>query len=99
MALRLWVWPRDEKPLRATRLGVTVSRQDGSAVERNLFKRRLRESFRLTKSLLPRGWDLVAGPARRKKTPFPPPFDLVRRDLEQASRQLKTTITAVPRAP
>jgi RNase P protein component len=40
-------------------LGVKVSRRDGGAVSRNLFKRRVREIFRLNKHRLARGWDIV----------------------------------------
>jgi ribonuclease P protein component len=41
------------------RLGVTVSRKVGSAVQRNLVKRWVRECFRRTKGDAPRAFDLV----------------------------------------
>ena len=41
------------------RLGVTVTRKVGSAVERNRVKRVVREAFRLDPGLLPDGVDLV----------------------------------------
>lgn len=41
------------------RLGVTVTRKVGSAVERNRVKRVVREAFRLDPALLPAGVDLV----------------------------------------
>lgn len=46
----------DEGPVR---VGFTVSKQVGNAVERNRVKRLVREAFRLDPTLLPRGVDLV----------------------------------------
>ncbi|MCX5917713.1 MAG: ribonuclease P protein component [Deltaproteobacteria bacterium] len=42
-----------------SRLGVTVGRKIGSAVQRNRIKRRVREFFRLNKDSLPGSSDLV----------------------------------------
>lgn len=54
--------PEDE-PHRAgvptVRLGLSVSRRVGSAVERHFWKRRLREAFRLAQYDLPPGFDYV----------------------------------------
>lgn len=50
------------------RIGLTVSRKAGNAVVRNLYKRRLREAFRLQRRELPAGYDFVLMP-RRGNTP------------------------------
>ncbi|MGE5253526.1 MAG: ribonuclease P protein component [Planctomycetaceae bacterium] len=42
-----------------SRLGITVGRKIGSAVQRNRIKRRVREFFRLNKNSLPGPMDLV----------------------------------------
>lgn len=47
-------------PGEAARLGLSVSRRVGNAVERNAWKRRLREAFRAVRGRLPAGQDFVA---------------------------------------
>jgi ribonuclease P protein component len=42
-----------------TRLGVTVSKKTGTAVQRNRVKRLVREYFRLNKACFPQGYDIV----------------------------------------
>ncbi len=44
------------------RLGLSVSRKVGGAVQRNRWKRLLREAFRLSRETLPTGVDLVIVP-------------------------------------
>lgn len=53
----VFVLPQREP--RATRLGVTVSKKVGGAVERNRVKRLVREAFRRRKMLFPQGLDVV----------------------------------------
>jgi ribonuclease P protein component len=55
-----------------TRVGITAPRRLGNAVLRNRVKRRLREVFRLNRSLIPAGWDIVLNPrAGVAKVSFP----------------------------
>ena len=59
--LVLYVAPNQ---LDLTRLGLSVGRKVGKAVVRNRIKRRLREAFRLCRSELPVGLDLICIPRR-----------------------------------
>lgn len=45
-----------------TRLGLTVGKRHGGAVQRNRLKRVLREAFRLERPNLPAGLDLILAP-------------------------------------
>ncbi len=47
---------------KATRIGLSVSKKHGGAVERNQLKRWLREAFRLERHQFPIGLDLIAIP-------------------------------------
>lgn len=57
--MRLWLRPNG---LPHTRLGLVVGRSHGNAVRRNRIKRLLREAFRLTRSDLPTGYDVICAP-------------------------------------
>ncbi len=55
-----------------TRLGVTAPVRLGNAVFRNRLKRRLREVFRLNRTAIPGGWDIVLNPRQAvAKVAFP----------------------------
>ena len=61
--------PSKPIPIRpSARLGITVPRAVGKAVDRNRIKRRLREAFRLHRSELDPRWDVVLNPRRAALT-------------------------------
>ena len=49
-----------------TRVGLSVSKKHGSAVRRNVKRRRLREAFRLLQHDIPKGMDLILIPRQRE---------------------------------
>lgn len=70
------------------RLGLTVPRAVGGAVDRNRIKRRLREAFRLHRDQLESRWDLVLNPRRSM---LAAPFPEVERALEKVIARCNST--------
>jgi len=54
-----FTWIIHRNPAEIRRLGITAGKKVGTAVKRNRIKRLLREFFRLNKSRLPEGHDIV----------------------------------------
>ena len=77
-----------ENNLSHARLGLSVSRKVGAAVKRNRLRRLYREAFRLTRSAIPTGLDLVLIP----RTSDEPLLEELKRSLpwlvSQAARKL-----------
>lgn len=69
-----------------SRLGLSISRRVGNAVQRNRWKRALRESFRTQQAQLPKGWDWVIRP-RKGAQP----------DAEQIRSSLKRLVNRIAR--
>ena len=53
--------------LTTSRIGFTVSKKFGSAVERNAIKRKLREIIRINRDTLVKGYDIVIIPKKNTK--------------------------------
>src|SRR6266513_5128230 len=60
-----------ENGLPHLRLGLSVSRKYGGAVQRNRLRRLYREAFRLTRAQMPVGLDLVLIPRRPEEPDLP----------------------------
>lgn len=75
------------------RLGLSVSRQVGSAVERSAWKRRIREAFRLARTTLPAGVDLVVRPKKGAACDF----EAISRSLPTLASRVARKLAAKPR--
>jgi ribonuclease P protein component len=73
-----------ENDLDRLRLGLSVSRKVGPAVFRNRLRRLYREAFRLTRSTMPTGIDIVLIP----RTPKEPTLDALKKSLSGLVRAL-----------
>lgn len=73
------VW--QQNGLSRVRLGITVSRKNGDSVNRNRFKRVVREAFRLTCPKSGLSIDLHIRPQKKEGGNFPPSFQEVADDF------------------
>jgi len=90
-SMTVFYWQRDDDAARGVRVGFTVSRALGGAVERNRMRRRLREAVRLTNPKAAVDADVVINP---KKAVLTAGFDTLLNEVRQAfvviERKLKT---------
>jgi ribonuclease P protein component len=77
-----------ENHLAHARLGLSVSRKVGGAPQRNRWKRRLREAFRLSREKLPPGVDLVVVPKAQQEPSFALLASSLVRLAQRAARRL-----------
>ena len=73
-----------ENALPHLRVGFSVSRKVGGAVQRNRIRRLYREAFRLTKHEMPPGLDLILIP----RSAGPPPLEELKKSLPRLVRQV-----------
>lgn len=78
-----------ENDLPHARLGLSVSRKVGGAVVRNRWKRLLREAFRLQRTQLPPGLDLVIVPRADASPQLEPLMQSLRRLARRVAERLK----------
>ncbi len=76
--------------LKVNRLGLSVSRKHGSAVYRNVKRRRIREAFRCLQHDLPGSFDLIAVPRQRDDSTLQD----YRNSLRTLIRKLSTRIAS-----
>ena len=73
-----------ENRLMHSRLGLSVSRKVGSAVDRNRWKRSIREAYRLQQRLIPCGYDWIVIPRKKR----PPALSQLESSLRGLTRKL-----------
>ena len=84
-------WRRSDRE--RPRLGLSVGRRHGGAVERNRMKRRLREIFRRDQDEVPEHVDLILVP---RALPEPPDLTALRDSFRRLMRRLAKRIDAAP---
>ena len=78
-----------------SRLGLSVSRKVGGAVQRNRWKRLIREAFRLSREQLPVGVDLVVIP----RPDVVPTLEAIRASLPRLARRAEQRLARKPNGP
>lgn len=73
--------------LHKTRLGITVTKKVGTAVERNRIKRVVREVFRRNRSLFPQAHDVVF---IAKRGAYPIDYETVLDEVRRAAKRLRS---------
>src|SRR5438309_1575110 len=84
-----------ENGLGYSRLGLSVSRKIGGAVQRNRFRRLYKEAYRLTRHRLPTGLDLVLIP----RSPDEPLLEELKQSLPRLVGQVARKLGPEKKAP
>jgi ribonuclease P protein component len=79
-----------ENGLPHIRLGLSVSRKNGGAVQRNRLRRLYREAYRLTRHEMPTGYDIVLIPRK----PDEPPLEELKQSLPKLVCHLAKRLAA-----
>jgi ribonuclease P protein component len=82
--------------LASSRIGLSVSKKHGGAVQRNLKRRRLRETFRLLQHELPAGLDLILIPRQREDSTLQDFQSSLPSLINRLLRQLSGTVRSQP---
>jgi ribonuclease P protein component len=80
-----------ENGLTYSRLGLSVGRKWGGAVERNRIRRMYKEAYRLARPELPVGLDLVLIPRKAELPPLAEMVAALPRLIRNAARRLEVT--------
>ncbi len=81
------------------RLGLSVSRKFGGAVQRNRLRRLFREAYRLTRHQMPTGLDLILIPRSKAEPPLADLLAALPKLVAQAARKLARDSAPPPEAP
>jgi ribonuclease P protein component len=81
-----------ENPLPYLRLGLSVSRKYGKAVQRNRLRRLYREAFRLTRAQMPVGLDLILIPRRNEEPELATLTSALPRLVRQVARKISQDV-------
>jgi ribonuclease P protein component len=82
-----------------SRLGMSVSRKYGGAVQRNRLRRLYREAYRLSRAKLPMGFDLVLIPRGTSEPTLADLLEAVPKLIEKVSKKIARDAGKSPESP
>jgi len=87
-----------ENALPFARIGLSVSRKYGGAVQRNRLRRLYKEAFRLTRDVLPTGLDIVLIPRSKDEPTLADIQHSLGKLLKQLDKKIRREAAAQPEA-